>query len=555
MNKTLKSFLLVFPIFLIIIFITTWGLLNGYFEQDEWLGIASVMNSHTLPWWSIYVPWVHFSPLGIFFWSTLYNIFHLQAQYYFLIELIVHSSIATLVFILTAHLTKNKTIAALTGLLFLLNGRAHQAFTHLSIVHSTDAAMFFILLFFVYLSSIKEKILSLKKIIILFLIFLAAVLVREEGFIIVPLFVAYLTCFDRFKINKTNFKYFGLLTAGIIIFLFVRVFVQTLNTEPVPVQYQITGSGAEYNLATIPVKFVVQNLIWSERIALFFLNNTKKAYPDIESYFTSQAPIIDAAFFYIFSLIVLIFAFWFWYIKPKRLFPILIFFSVWVLSNAFMLSFVGRHISVVEPRYLYFSSFPVFCLFSIFIYSLYISKSRIKIFNYAKKISVIMLLAVLFLASFQEIRIAVDKMSVSGIAKKKIIKSLHEVHPVLSKNTIFYVKCKVECYRNGEFGISTKNVLPFSSGPGMNFLVTYAVGQEKEWGPFFTNEFLFHTFSEGYKKIGDRSFGYFVAKSKLEDTLKKNHLSKNIVVALEINEDNYTFKDISKEFRETIFQN
>ena len=529
-------------------------MLNGYFEQDEWLGIANVMNSYNLPWWNILVPWVHFSPLGTFFWSALYKIFNLQAQYYFLTELIVHSSVATLVFILTMRLTKNKAIAVLTGLLFLLNGRAYQAFTHLAFLHSTDAAMFFILLFFVYLSGIKEKIVSLKKIIILFLIFLAAVSIREEGFIIIPLFAVYLFCFDKKKINKNNFKYLGLFTAGVIIFLFIRLFAQSLNTESIPVQYQITGSGAEYNLATIPVKFVVQNLVWSERIALFFLNNTKKTYPDIESYFTSQAPIMDAAFFYIFSIIIAICALWLWNIRPKRIVPIFIFFLIWILANAFMLSFVGRHISVVEPRYLYFSSFPVLSFLSIFMYTLYTSKGRIRIFNYAKKISVITLFAVLLITSFQEIRIAVDYMSHSGIVKKQVLNSLREVHPVLSKNTIFYVKCKNKCYRNGELGIPSENVLPFSSGPGMNILVMYAVGHEKEWGPFFTKEFLFHMLSEDYKKVGDRSFGYFVTKSKLEDTLKKNHLSKNIVVALEINEDNYTFKDISKEFRKTIFE-
>lgn len=554
MNRTLKSFLFVFPVFFIIIFIATWGLLNGYFEQDEWLGIASVMNSYNLPWWSIYVPWVHFSPLGIFFWSTLYNVFHLQAQYYFLIELIVHAFNATLVFILTARLTKNKAIAVLTGLLFLLNGRAYQVFTHLAFLHSTDATMFFILLFFVYLSGVKEKIVSLKKIIILFLIFLAAVLVREEGFIIVPLFVAYLICFNRQKINKNNFKYFGLFTIGIIIFLFTRIFAQSLNTESIPVQYQITGNGVEYNLATIPIKFVVQNLVWYQRIALFFLNNSKKAYPDIESYFVSQSPILDAAFFYIFGVIACIIAMWLWKFRPKNIGSYLIFFLTWIGANAFMLSFVGRHISVVEPRYLYFSSFPVLCFISIFMHSLYTSKSKILIFGLVRKIFVITLFVVLLLTSFQEIRIAVDYMSHSGIVKKKVLKSLRKVHPALSKNTIFYVKCKDKCYRNGELGIPPENVLPFSSGPGMNILVMYAVGREKEWGPFFTNEFLFPIFSEGYKKIGDRGFGYFTTKSTLEEALKKNHLSKDIVVALEINEDNYTFTDISQDFRKILFK-
>lgn len=558
MRNNILTFLKVFPVFFFIIFIATFGLLQGYFQQDEWMGIADVMLSYSRPWWHPYLPWVHFSPIGIFIWSTLYKVFHLHAQFYFLIQLIVHASCATLVYILTLRITKKKAIALLSGLLFLTNARAHQAFTHLAIFHTTTLAMFFILLFFVFLSSIKNKVLSFKSTLILFLIFIAAVATREEGFIIIPIAAVYLFCFDKDKINKKNIIPLAMFSIGVTAFLSVRMFAQLLNPVPVPLEYQITGSGAKYNMVTIPVKFVVQNLIYSERFVLFFIANTQKAYPEIDSFFASQAPIIDAGFFYVFSMMAIIFAFWLWRVRPTRIGPMLIFLFTWIFANAFMLSFVGRQLSVIEPRYLYFSSFPVLCLLSIFLYTVFISQDKLKIINVAKKLFVIFILGLLVFTSVEEIRVAVRRQMVDGEAKKKIIKSLLTVHPTLSKNTIFYVRCKVECYRNArDFGIPNQNVLPFSSGPGMNFLVTYASvqGQEKEWGQFFTNMFLFNTFSEDYKKIGDKSFGYFVTKSKLEETLKKNKLSKDIVVALEIDESTYTFRDISEEFRKTIFQN
>lgn len=559
MNKTLKSFLLVFFIFFVIIFISTYGLLNGYFEQDEWLAIANVMRSYNYPWWSFFVPGgVHFSPLGTFFWSTLYYVFKIQAQYYFLTELIVHASVSALVFILTERLTKSKTTAIIAGLLFLLNGRAHQAFTHLAIFHVTDTAMFFILLFFIYLSSIKEKVLSFKNVGMLFLIFLAAVSTREEGAIIIPIAAAYLVCFDRSKINRANIKFIFLFALGIGAFLAIRIFAQTLNTEPIPVEVQITGRGAEYNLVTVPLKFIVQNLIYSERIFIFLINKHQAIYPGmVKNIFVDAPPLMDAAFFYISSLVAGILAIWLWAIRPKRIGALLVFFSVWVLSNASILSFVGRPLYVLEPRYLYFSAFPVLCLVAIFSYTLFTSKSKYLLVSIAKKITVTLILAILLLTSFQEISVAVKTQVNDGVAKKQIFKSLLEVHPTLSNNTIFYVTCKNECYRNSEFGISTKNVLPFSSGPGMNILVTYASiqNQEKEWGPFFNQEFLFQTFSEGYKKIGDRSYGYFITKSKLEETLKRQKLSKDIVVALEIDEKDYTFRDISKSFRRTLADN
>ncbi len=557
MNKTIKTFFFVFSIFFVIIFIATNGLLTGYFQQDEWLAIANVMSSYNSPWWSFFVPGgVHFSPVGTFFWSALYYLFKLQAQYFFLTQLIVHAAVSTLVFLLTERLTKSKTTALIAGLLFLLNGRAHQAFTHLAIFHVTDTAMFFILLFFLYLSSIKEKVLSFKKVILLFLIFLAAVSTREEGVIIIPIAVAYLICFDRSKINKANIRHLLLFALGIGLFLIVRIFAQTLNTEPIPVEVQITGRGAEYNLVTVPFKFIVQNLIYSERIFVFLINKHQVIYPGmVKNIFVDAPPLMDAVFFYISSLVAGIFAIWLWAIRPKRIGAFLVFFSVWILSNSFILSFVGRPLYVLEPRYLYFSAFPVLCIVAIFSYSLFTSKSRYLLVSIAKKITVMLILVVLLITSFQEIRVAVKRQVDDGIAKKQIIKSLHAVHPKLSKNTIFYVQCKVECYRNSEYGISTKNVLPFSSGPGMNFLVTYAVGHEKEWGSFFDEEFLFQTFSEGYKKIGDRSYGYFITKSKLEETLKKHKLAKDIVIALEIDESDYTFRDISESFRKTLADN
>lgn len=558
MRNNILTFLKVFPLFFFIIFIATFGLLQGYFQQDEWMGIADVMLSYSRPWWYPYLPWVHFSPIGVFIWSTLYKVFHLQAQFYFLIQLIIHASCATFVYILTTKITKKKAVGLLTALLFLTNARAHQAFTHLAIFHTTTLAMFFILLFFVFLSGIKSKVLSFKNALILTLIFIAAVATREEGFIIIPIAIAYLFCFDKNKICKKNIIPLGIFSIGVVAFLAVRIFAQMLNPVPVPLKYQITGSGAKYNMATVPVKFVVQNLIYSERFVLFFVANTQKAYPEIDSFFTSHAPIMDAGFFYVFSMMAIIFAFWLWRVRPKRMGPMLIFLFTWIFANAFILSFVGRQLSVIEPRYLYFSSFPVLCLLSIFLYTMFISQDKLKIINVAKKIFVIFILGLLVFTSVEEIRGAVRRQIVDGEAKKKIIKSLLTVHPTLSKNTIFYVKCKVECYRNNrDFGISNQNVLPFSSGPGMNFLVVYASvqGQEKDWGQFFTNLFLFNTFSEDYKKIGDRSFGYFVTKSKLEETLKKNKLSTDIVVALEIDESTYNFKDISKEFRKTIFQN
>ncbi len=553
MKNIFKTFILIFPFLFILIFLATFGILNTFFEQDEWLAIAQTIRAYSLPWWEIFIPqYLHFSPVGELFWRTLYKLFKLQAQYYSLTELLVHSAVSTLVYILTLRLTKNKSISILTALLFLLNGRAHQAFTNLAIFHVTDTALFFILSFFIFLSTIKEKIFSLKNILILVTIFLLAVSTREEGFIILPIFIAYMLFIDKSKLNRGNLIPFSVFSLGIFSLLALRAFVQTLYTAPIPVVYQITGNGAIYNLITLPLKLVIQNLINWDTVAMALFTNTHIIYPGVGSYFTSQSPIQDAAFFYISIVFISLLFFWVQFIKPKNIGKYFLFFSVWIFANAFMLSFVGRHLSTLEPRYLYFSAFPVFCFLAILIHSLYFSRSKYIVVDWIKKGMVIIIMVVMLIGSLKEIRVAVRREMHLSSATKTVLSNLKRVHPNLSKNTIFYIKCINDCHRNGDFGISDKNVLPFQSGPGMNFLVMYSVGHEKEWAPFFTEEFLFQSFSEGYKKIGDRSYGYFVTESKLEDTLLKNHLSKDIVVALEVDEKNFEFKDISLEFKNSL---
>lgn len=554
MKQVLRSFLRMFPVYFVIIIAVTNGLFRAYFEQDEWAGFSTIINFMTLPWWHIFIPFeMHFSPIPSLIWSAMYQTFALHAQYYYLVEFIIHASVSALVFIFTERITKNKYIGGMTGLFFLLNSRAHQAFTHLAIFNSTDTCMFFIMLFFVYLSTIRGKLLSLRQAGILFLIFLAAICTREEGFIIIPAFIAYIVCFDKEKIHRQNVKSAGLMILGLGIFFIGRYYAQTLRTISVPSQYQINANRAFYNLLTIPIKLVIQNLLYYAHIANFFLARYEKFYPGmIKNFFTDNAPLMDIGFFYLFGISASVTAVWSLLVRPVKMGPLIIFFSVWIFSHAFMLSFVGYPIFVLEPRYLYFSAFPVFAFLSVMIYSAITSRVLHSVTGLITKSAAVILAMAILITSYREIRNVVKGEILRGQAKTSVLSSLHRIHPNLAKNTIFFVQCKTKCHRNGDLGIPNENVLPFSSGPGMIFLITYAVGQEDAWGPFFTNSFLFDIYAEGYKKINNRSFGYFVTKSKLKDALIKNNLSNDVVVALEYDEETYTLRDISEDFKKTI---
>jgi hypothetical protein len=536
-----------------IILVFTHGLFDNYFEQDEWGAIGSAIHSFSLPWWNIFITrGFHFSPLGYILWDLLYKFFGLQAGYYTFIQLLMHAIASYLVFLLASKLSNDKKIGLLTGILFATNSRAYQAYMHLAI--NTSVGVFLcIVLFFVYLSRIKNKYFTLQNAVILFLIFLAAVGIREEGVMIVPMFAVYIWLFDASKINKKNVKPLFVMATGLFVFLLLRYISQKFNTTFIPVGLRVTFGSVIYNLISLPVKLVVQNIFSGVTIFKFLVANGHQLYSDTQISVLDTYPVfMDLTFVSIFCIMLVFFSLWHFYLGNKKYIKIIIFSIFWILCNAFILSFVGRRLYIVEERYLYFSSFPVLFVFSIIVCSLYRTRSRIVVVNIVTKIVSALCVIFLLTFSYQEIQSAVQSKAFVGKARKSLMNSVLDVHPTIQNNTIFYIQCKGVCHKNELFGLSSEWVMPFSSGAGWNMLVLYATKQENIWGKFLTDDFLLNLNSQGYKKIGNDSFGYFTDISLMRQTLKEYNYDSDIVLALEYNEDSFTVRDISTTIRQEL---
>jgi len=553
MRNKFLFFLLSFSFFFGIILLFTHGLFNNFFEQDEWGAIGVTIYSNNLPWWNFFISrGVHFSPIGFILWSLLYKFFGLQAEYYTLVHLLMHALASFLVFVLSSKLSGSRKIGLLTGILFATNGRANEAFTHLAI-NTTVGVFIFISLFFVYLVDIKNKYFTKLNVFILFIIFLAAVFIREEGIMILPMFIVYLLIFDKEKINKRNTKPFLGMFIGLILFLILRYASQLLNTTFIPDASMASCGSVLYNLIMLPIKLVVQNIIEGVKILNFLLTNGPRIYPDMQVSVLESYPVfMDFAYTFLFTLVILIFTFWMIFLKNKKILNLVLFSICWILCNAFILAFVGRRLYMVEERYLYFSSFPVLFLISIFVFSLFKSCSGYKILNIVKKIVSISFIVFLVGTSYFSIQSAVKYKTFNGEARRSLLNSILTVHPTIPNNTIFYFQCKDICHRNELFGLSSAWVLPFSSGPGWNILVLYSQKQEEIWSKFLTDDFLLNLSSQGYKRIDNDGFGYFIDKNLLIKTLKENDIDSNIVVALEYNEENFTINDITPEIRDEL---
>src|SRR5205814_8781575 len=140
------------------------------------------------------------------------------------------------------------------------------------------------------------------------------------------------------------------------------------------------------------------------------------------------------------------------------------------------------------------------------------------------KIVALIIILLLLSTSYSEIRAVVAYKTVIARVRKSLLQSIRTVRPVIPSNTIFFFKCKEICHKNELFSLSSAWVLPFSSGPGWNLLVLYSQKQAVVWGKFLTDNFLLDLNSQGYKQINNDSFGYFIDKKILKQTLMDHHL-------------------------------
>ncbi len=539
--------------FFLIVLIFTHGLFGNFFEQDEWGAFGYAINGYNLPWWNMFIDHgFHFSPLGYIYWLIFYILFGFKAAYYTFAQLLLHSIAAYLVYVLSSKLSKNKTVGILTSILFVTNGRANQAFTHLAIFNMV-ASFIFIISFLIYLANIKGQLFSKKNLVVLYLFFLGAVGFREEGFMIVPLFLSYLYIYDRKKINKKNFGAFIYLGLGLILLIGYWFLAKFLNSTSIPASVKPSYKDAFYNFLALPIKLISQTFITSNSILFFLVDNTKKIYRDASiNVSENYPPLIDLVDLIIFNLLAIPFSLWVIFSKNKDLLKHLSFCILFILFDVFITSFLGRSLYLIDQRYLYFVSFPILFLTSFFFVSVFTSKSKKSYIDLLKKICVFVVLIFLITTSYQDIQRDVSAKKIVGEAKVSLLKSIVDTHPKLSDKTIFFFECREECSRNAKFGLPNNVVLPFQLGPGWVLLATYSKGHETTWGKFMSDDFLINYGSQGYREIGNMGFGYFIDRDMLIKTLKQKKLSSDVVVALQYNEDSLTVSDISKSFRESL---
>lgn len=572
MKKNLLIFLLLFGV----AYFLTNGFLNTFFQQDEWNGFGLVTYlSHQPIWaWFNMLTGQHLVPFTSSSWLVFYRVFGFEAWYYALTSLLLHTFAAFLVYYFVKSLSKDTVVSLLTALLFITNSRASLAFIHLAVFSNTIPCLILIILFFLYLGKIiQKKIYGKKDAGILAALFLSAVFFREDTFILIPLLPIYIFIYNRKALVKQNLPFFSIFYAFAVTFFIFRFVMQLINPIALNVSSKSYLTTYLYNAITFPVKLVVQNLLEGYyTILMFIYQHSQLLYPVQFSAEVINTIYLDLVFLAIFNVIVIFSFIVFRGIKDKSVWKNIYFFIAWILIDALLLASVGRRMNLIEGRYLYLSSVAVLFILSVILVKVYRSNSLYFILGIFKKLFVVIVIMGFLTSSYSRIQKDIKTFETQGQARKQILSGIMNAHPTIPKNTIFFVKCKGECYRNGEFGIPNSLVLPFSSGPGWIIMLYYSRQNEKAYAPFFTRyegetmlwdsrigqytkvnkqDFLWDMGAQGYRKIGDYGFGYFTNMDFLKETLNKNKLNKDVVIiiGLEYDEKNFKITDISQEIR------
>lgn len=537
-----------FLIGLLVIIGNYWVLKDVFFQQDEWLafgdffaikdnGLINLLLKAVEPSVGHYVPFYY----GLFFTSI--SLFGLNDVWYAILSIILHITIASVVYLVSFKLFKDKILAFFTMLLWGLNASGQQATSWLVADLNTHGASIFGLLSVFYFFKFLQE--NKKKLFYFSIISLIASLMFKE--IAVGLFLLLPFAYLLFSQKNQSRKYIVILIIFLVGLLYVSVRVSMFllpNQEAPVITESQTPEYLIYNILSFPIKGIVQTILppsvlidTAHKITpnLRGVNLPEKGTMELDLF--TEEKILEPILFAIFFVVVLTtFIIW-WWNKNNQMVKVAIYGLVFVGLNSFIFAFSPERsgkITVIDSRNLYFASIGV-VIFLIALISVITNGKRLKVF--------VLLLPILLLHVFwlnKELQI----LKISGTVRKNILTNIKGHYFKLPEKVIFYTESDKSFY-----GLSpNERIFPFQSGFGQTLLVWYQLTEQFP-RDFFKDRFLWDIKSQGYKQINNRGFGYFRNFEELAKTVKNNKLDPSSVIAFQFDSEKQITSDISEEVR------
>ncbi len=523
-----KSIFLPITVLSFITILIFFNLPNTFYQQDEWQTLGHNLAQGI----GIFA---NISPLQLLFGELrplsglMYLIF--LGFYKFTIvptaifAILFHIINATLTFYLVDKITKKRLIAFIASVFLIANSVSHQAVTWASAIGTLPAATLILIAIITYLKYLEKA--DKKYLVVSFLSTILSFYFKGIGFSLFILLPLMAFIYKNKPINKKNVKDAFIVNLPLFIFGFlVSVFrFSEVFFRAEKISGFASGGGNNSFAQTVLLHSILYPLtslfqIFVPPLDLYPIMPviTKMQYKFLitspvsglvaESIVTDMVAILGSI-----AILGLLGFMVYRYkdaITNRNILFALLFFFLSFLPYVVL----DRDSSYFSGRYFYVSVIPAGILFGYMVYFF------ANINTYAKWATLFFVTLFLFHhASF--IRKDISYNVNLGNERKALLYGIKDIYPKLEKDSIFYVTSN-KTY----LGDIITN--PFANGLGYTLEVWYYdsgnIPQK-----FLSENFLWVLGDEGYKKIDDKSFGYFQDMDKMAKEMAKNKLSRNIV--------------------------
>lgn len=473
-----------------------WGVWYGYFQQDEWNGFSRIIISQKDGILSlIRFSGFHFTPLSIFFVSFLYALFGLNHVPYGIYSISMHALNVCSVFLLSQLMTKNRTIALLSALVFLVSYTPYQTVTwyaaSMSFLPSTLLALVGLILFELYLQKNKTIFLVMS----LIIIFLSAGF-RENTIVLLLYF------FIRSRQARISVVITGLLYLCI---RFVPLLFTSKLTTVAPHVSTFIPTEILYQAITFIILYLPRILIPTQiplAIGQLLLGTEYRlAYNSILN------------IFYIGVWVFIIF--FFKNLKKTQLIGNTI---IFVFLSLLPLALIPRP-NIMEPRHFYLTSVG----YSILMGALF--------YQYIHKKIAVVLFCLLLIGNVYFIRQEIAGVIKTSNTRIHIIKNWLSLYPTIPSKTLF---------------LTVGDPLGFQTGFGQMLMVMYRIS------PLLKDNFLAGMNEQGYKEEYDRGFGYFTSDELLLTAYCSHAVHPTNVFVVSYDKRNTILTDVSSIYRKAL---
>lgn len=498
------------------------GLVNTFYQQDEWYGLGDILVN---------------GPGAIFLNVSLLQIILGQgrilsdALIYFLIgqfpfnitpvalfAIFFHIINTILVFILIKKIIKKAVPSILASLFFSFNGVAVGAVTWAASGTGTLPATTLIILgLFCYLKFIETN--QNKWLIWLFSSLYLSLYFKEIGIFLFIFLPAFHLIFFKYHLNKF-FRQFLIF----IIFFIASSSMTLVQFQSIPVEKDLFLTGATPNsFLTLVSRALIYPLTSFSLVLVpsgaffdFAKHLTWIYYPFLPPAIydlVAQSVVLDG----LAVLLSLTTAFiLFMFFKGSLNKKYAIFFVGFILFSVLPYIIIGKTGSYLESRYYYLASLGWAVLFGLLLKN---SKFFLSFF------------IVLILIHALIVRGEIQKQTALALERKKILAEILTIKPKLDQKTIFFVR------GDRNFYVGEGNTMPWQQGLGYTLLVWYD-GQNKapeELKALINKQYLWGIGEQGYQQINGVGFGYFWDEALLKKEALENDIDEDNIVSLYYN--------------------